>query len=109
MEIGETNSGFRTGTVRKTLPLEQGQLQRALTITSAGYAEPAPLARSLTITSAGYAVPVSATKPTVESSPDIIIQPLASSQQTSATAVFPIPHSETALLSGSAFGQTYEA
>lgn len=93
------------------MPLEQGQLQRALTITSAGYAEPAQLNRSLTITSAGYAVPELAAKPTVviENSPDIMILPLATNPQPSATAVFQMPQPEASVLTGSAFGQIYEA
>ena len=120
------------GTVRKTLPLEFGQLQRALTITSAGYAEPAAapgqLQHSLTITSAGYAVPASmgsaanaadsASKVgvVIESHPEIMIQPIAPPGQTAATAVFQMPVPENAaapqseqVLSAVNFGQIYEA
>jgi hypothetical protein len=65
--------------------------------------------RSLTITSAGYAVPASV-KSVAESSPDIMIQPVASGTQSSATAVFQLTDQPgAAILSGSAFGQTYEA
>jgi hypothetical protein len=88
--------------------LEQGQLQRALTITSAGYAEPDQMNRSLTITSAGYAVPDAASKPAivVESPPDIMIQPLP---QPSAAAVFQMQAPENPVLVGAAFGQIYDA
>jgi hypothetical protein len=103
-----TSNKHFAGTVRKTLPLEQGQLQRALTITSAGYAEPA-VQRLLTFTSTGYAVPASV-KTVAESSPDIMIQPMASATQSSATAVFQLPDQpDPAILSGSAFGRIHEA
>ena len=104
-----------TGSIRKTVPLEQGQLQRALTITSAGYAVPetSDLQRSLTITSAGYAVPQMARvhdKANEISSPEIIIQPAVSNLPSSATTVFPVSQPVgSSLLVGQAFGQIYEA
>ena len=90
-----------SGTIRKTLPLEQGQLERALTITSAGYAEPVAAPP-------GYGMTTDAVKPVVVvDSPDIMIQPLTS--PTAATTVFQMPQRNDALLTGSAFGQIYEA
>ena len=89
------------GTIRKTLPLEQGQLDRALTITSAGYAEPVAA-------SPGYGMTTDVVKPVVVvDSPDIMIQPLTS--PTAATTVFQMPQRNDALLTGTAFGQIYEA
>ncbi len=98
------------GTVRKTLPLEFGQLQRALTITSAGYADPQSPSNATSATDAGSATKLGVI---VESNPDIMIQPIAPAGQSAATAVFHLndvaaaPPSEAH--TGVAFGQIYEA
>jgi hypothetical protein len=98
------------GTVRKTLPMEFGQLQRALTITSAGYAEPPAPAAAMTAAGVGSAGKVGVV---IESHPEIMIQPIAPAGQTAASTVFHLPEQAVPqpeqVLTGVAFGQVYEA
>lgn len=70
---------FDFGTIRKTMPVEQG-LTRALTITSAGYAVPPGAALTT----------VSTDSKVHQNGPEIMLQPIAPTQ---ATAIFASPQS----------------
>jgi hypothetical protein len=92
-------------------------MQRALTITSAGYAEPQLASPASAVPAVGATGADSDTKLSViiDSRPEIMMQPIAPiAPQTAATAVFPlpenaaVPHSEPIQV-GAAFGQVYEA